>query len=100
MHAVRNHIALSCIALHCPEVSLLYVALIIEEDLGKIDWVPMESLSRTDPDGALSLFHQKVLSVIETHVPTKKTRVGKFRSKIHRMRRLLWRKLHKVDTKL
>ena len=46
----------------------------IETELENIDWSPMEDLSKTSPDSALSWFHEKVLSVLGQHVPKKKVR--------------------------
>ena len=54
----------------------------IEAELGNIDWSPMEDLSKTSPDSALSWFHEKVLSVLDQHVPKRKIRSGKPKSKM------------------
>ena len=41
---------------------------IIEENLGKVDWSDMENKS---PNDALAAFHDRVLDVLEQHVPQK-----------------------------
>ena len=72
----------------------------VEAELSKIDWTPMEDISKTDPEAALAWFHEKVLTVLEPMVPKKKPRNTRSKPKMHRMRRLLWRKLAKVSCKL
>ena len=72
----------------------------VETKLGQVDWKPMDELSKSSPDDALAWFHDKLLPILEEMVPKKKIRLGKPCSKMHRMRRLLWRKLAKVDSKL
>ena len=72
----------------------------IENMLSEVYWSHMEDLSETNTDAALSCFHEKVLSILEQHGPKKKVRTGKPRFKMHKMRRLLSRKLAKLDSKL
>ena len=72
----------------------------VEAELDKVDWDPMKDLANTSPDAALAWFHEKVLLVLEEHVPKKKVKAGKPKHKMHRMRRLLWRRLAKVDHNL
>ena len=72
----------------------------VETKSGQVDWKPMDELSKSSPDDALTWFHDKLLPILEEMVPKKKIRIGKPHSKMHRMRRLLWRKLAKVDSKL
>ena len=73
---------------------------LIEQQLGQIDWQPMEETAKNSPEAALAWFHEKVLDVLESHVPKKKPRKSGKPSKMHRMRKLLWRRLAKVDNKL
>ena len=72
----------------------------VEADLEKVDWSQMEDLANTSPEAALKWFHEKVLHVLEVHVPNRKQRKGISFKKMPRMRRLLWRKLTKVNSKL
>ena len=60
----------------------------------------MEDIANTSPEAALKWFHEKVLHVLEVHVPNRKQRKGIGFKKMPRMRRLLWRKLTKVNNKL
>ena len=60
----------------------------------------MDDLACTSPEAALSWFHERVLKVLEIHVPKKKPRKSGGHSRMHRMRRLLWRRLSKVDSRL
>ena len=73
---------------------------IIESGLEEIDWQPMDDLACTSPEAALSWFHERVLKALENHVPKKKPRKSGGHSRMHRMRRLLWRRLSKVDSRL
>ena len=72
----------------------------VEADLEKVDWSQMEDIANTSPEAALKWFHEKVLHVLEVHVPNRKQRKGISFKKMPRMRRLLWRKLTKVNSKL
>jgi hypothetical protein len=67
----------------------------ISEELANIDWNNMEDLAKTDTAAALGLFHSKLLEVLERLVPAKKKR-HKPRYKMHRMRRLIWKRLCKI----
>ena len=60
----------------------------------------MEDIAKRRPEEALSWFHDRVLNVLEEHVPQKKPRKSGRPSKLHRMRKLVWRRLAKVDCKL
>ena len=72
----------------------------IEQDLQQIDWQPMEEIARNSPTEALVWFHEKVLNILEDKLPNKKARQSGGHSKLHRMRKLLWRRLAKVECKL
>ena len=67
----------------------------ITADLEIIDWSYMEQLAKDNPVTALCSFHDRVLEVLEKHIPTRKKQSNN-RQKMHRMRRLLWKKLAKV----
>ena len=59
----------------------------------------MEVLGRASSTNALIFFHQKVLDILEDLVPVKKKK-GKAKHKMHRMRRLLWKRLAKARSSL
>ena len=65
-------------------------------ELGNIEWDDFEQIAKDDPVLALSMFHNKVLSVLEKLTPVRQKRKKNSRSKMHRMRRLLWKRLAKV----
>ena len=71
----------------------------VSEELSKVDWEPMEEIAATCPSKGLEWFHEKVLGVLEKLVPMKKKR-SRSRPKMHRMRRLLWKRLGKVKKAL
>ena len=58
----------------------------------------MIELAKSSPTEALSEFHDKVLEILERLVPKKKKRSGT-KPKMHRMRRLLWKKHAKAQRK-
>ena len=60
----------------------------------------MEDIAQNSPEKALEWFHEQVLQVLETKVPRKKIRKPGSISKMHRMRKLIWRRMAKVDCKL
>ena len=59
----------------------------------------MDDLAKSCPTAALTEFHEKLLEVLEKLVPAKKKKSGK-RPKMHRMRRLLWKKHAKAKRHL
>ena len=67
----------------------------VTDELSKVDWEPMEDIAAACPTKALKWFHEQVLAILEKLVPVKNKR-SKSRPKMHRMRRLLWRRLTKV----
>ena len=67
----------------------------VKEQLSKVDWRKMEDLAKSCPTSALAEFHDQVLQVLEKSVPLKKKQ-ARGHPKMHRMRRLLWRRLAKV----
>ena len=71
----------------------------IRQELGNINWAPMKRLARTSPTLAHSWFLYQILPILERWVPVKAKR-GRGRSRVHRKRKLLWRKLGKVKSKL
>ena len=68
----------------------------VKEELGKVNWDKMEELSKSCPTSALCEFHENVLKVLEKLVPKKKKKI-KNKSKMHRMRRLLWKRHAKAS---
>ena len=68
----------------------------IKFEFSQLDWDKMKNLSPAD---ALKEFHTKVLTILEQHVPLKGKK-SKSKPKMHRMRRLLWRRLAKQRRKL
>ena len=58
----------------------------------------MERLS--NPDTMLTMFHEKILSVLEKLVPAKKKPSKKSRVKMNRMRRTIWKRHGKVKKKI
>ena len=71
----------------------------ISSQLDQVNWAGMEDLAKTSPSDALVFFHQKVLEVLENLVPLK-AKKSQSRPKMHRMRRLLWKRLCKVKNSL
>ena len=71
----------------------------IRKALKAIDWSPMESLARASPTIAHSWLLTQVLPILERLVPARK-KGGGGRNKLHRRRKLIWRKLHKIQNKL
>ena len=71
----------------------------IRKALKAIDWSPMESLARASPTIAHSWLLTQVLPIMERLVPARK-KGGGGRNKLHRRRKLIWRKLHKIQNKL
>ena len=69
----------------------------VKVELAKIDWTEIEDLAKSCPTTALSKFHEIILPVLEKLVPKKAKKSSK--PKIHRMRRLLWRRLAKAKRK-
>ena len=67
----------------------------LKEELGKLDWSDLPS---EEPNGALNLFHGKVLTVLEKLVPAKKAKPSKYR--MPKQRKQFWAKMSKVNDKL
>ena len=63
----------------------------IKSEISSIDWKEMDDKAKSCPTAALSEFHEKLLKVLEKLVPVKKKKSGK-KPKMHRMRRLLWKR--------
>ena len=55
----------------------------------------MEEIAASSPVKSLVWYHEQVLKVLEKLVPIKKRR-SRSKQKMHRMRRLLWKRLAKV----
>ena len=73
---------------------------IIQTRLKQLDWGPLAALAKDDVTAAHSLFIDSILPIMEELVPHRVTgkRFGKSRK--HRDRRSLWRKLGRIKKKL
>ena len=71
----------------------------IQAELSEIDWTEMEEAAETSPTAALSVFMQELVPLLERHVPVKAAKKKK-RNRIDRKRKLLWKRLNKVKTRL
>ena len=65
-------------------------------ELENIDWSNFEQIAKTDTAKALCSFHDNILAVLEKLVPAREKKKKKSRSKMHRMRRLVWKRLAKA----
>ena len=70
------------------------------EDLDTIEWDEMDMLANSDTTAALGFFHDKVLAILERLVPVKKKPSKSSKSRIHRMRKTIWRRISKVKKKI
>ena len=70
----------------------------IRRELKGLDWSPMSRLARTSPTLAHSWFLCQILPILERLVPIRKTGGG--RNKLHRKRKLLWRKLGQTKKRM
>ena len=66
----------------------------IKEELEKINWEEMEM--EPDSDTKLTVFHDKILSILERLVPAKKKPTKKAKLKINRFRKNIWRRHSKL----
>ena len=60
----------------------------------------MKKRAKASPTTSLAWFHDKVLDILEVHVPKKVPRNKKNRSKMHRMRKTLWKKHAKAKSQV
>ena len=73
----------------------------IRRKLKDIDWSSMSRLASVSPTFAHSLLLIKILPILEALVPVRRDSGGAGgRSRLHRKRKLLWRKLSRVRTRL
>ena len=70
----------------------------IKAELAKISWSPMAKLAKSSPNIAHSWFLCQILPILEKLVPMRS--VGGGRSKEHRKRKLIWRKLRKLRERI
>ena len=70
----------------------------IKKRLKSVDWSPLSRLASVNPTLAHSWFLQQILPILENLVPVKK--IGKGRSKLHRKRKLIWRKIRKINARI
>jgi hypothetical protein len=68
----------------------------IQKQLCMLDWEPMKDHAKESPIAALSWFMDQIIPLLETLVPKKCPR----RSKLEKKRKLLWRKLGKLQRKI
>ena len=71
----------------------------INTKLESVNWDQMEEIANSSSTDALVYFHEKVLAILEELVPQKRKKC-KSKPKMHRMRRLLWKRLGKVKKSL
>jgi hypothetical protein len=71
----------------------------IQGELRKIDWSPMKELAKECPASAHSWFMETLIPVLENLVPLRGPKFSK-RSRVDRERKLLWRKLSKLQRKI
>ena len=71
----------------------------VQAELGEVDWTEMEEAAKASPTSALSIFMDELIPVLERHVPIRKSK-KKTRNRIERKRKLLWRRLTRIKTKL
>ena len=64
----------------------------VREELAKVQWDEVKGLAKDSPSKALETFHDKILEVLEKEVPKKKLQTDKSKSKMHRLRRKLWKR--------
>ena len=68
--------------------------------LANIDWSEIKTLSESSTEDALTCYHETILCVHEKLVPTKVEKKFKAKSKMNRMRCLLWKRHAKAKQKL
>ena len=71
----------------------------IQERLRQIDWDPMKEAAKVNASDGLSYFMEVLLPLLEELVPLKGPK-RRFRSRLVRNRKLLWRKLCKIQRKI
>ena len=72
---------------------------IIRQELAKLSWSTMSSLAMTSSTLAHSWFLHQIIPVLERLVPVKRAG-GQGRNRLHRKRKLLWRRLDRIKTQL
>ena len=71
----------------------------VQSELGDVNWSEMEKAAEASPNQALSVFMDKMIPILEKHVPLRK-KGKKTRNRIEKKRKLLWRRLGRVKVKL
>ena len=71
----------------------------IKAELSELDWAEMEEATRTSPTDALKVFMDELVPLLERHVPLKESS-KKARQKIERRRKLMWKRLSKIKSRL
>ena len=72
---------------------------IIQDQLNKVDWNPMKEAAKVGPTDALNWLMDVLLPILEKHVPLKGPK-RKSRNRMERRRKLLWRKLSKIQKQI
>ena len=72
----------------------------IQAELELVDWGEMESLVKESPTAAYNWFMKQLIMVMEHHCPARKKRSKNQRHRMDRQRRLLWKKLSKVKSRI
>ena len=70
----------------------------IRKKLASVDWSPMSRLARVNPTLAHTWFLVQILPILEQLVPHRSEFKG--RSRQHRNRKLIWRKLSKIRSRI
>ena len=71
----------------------------IQTELNEVDWTEMKEAAKTSPTEALNVFMEELLPLLERHVPLKAA-IKKTRKDIERRRKLMWKRLYKVKTRI
>ena len=71
----------------------------IRQELAKLSWATMSSLAKSSPTLAHSWFLHQIIPVLERLVPAKSSG-GQGRNRLHRKRKLLWRRLDRIKAQL
>ena len=71
----------------------------IKHELSEVDWSDMEVAAKISPRAALDIFMEELLQLLERHVPERKSK-KKTRHRMDRKRRILWRRLAKIQSRI
>ena len=71
----------------------------LQAELGDIDWSDMEEAAKASPTKALAIFMDELIPILENHVPLRRKKM-KSKNRMERKRKLLWRRLGRINLKL